>query len=779
MEHLFAEPELWSAIASQLHALLPAAVPERGLRAWVAGCGTGEDAYAAAMLLHQAAAQAEPALSISVFATETNLEELTAARAGVYPAARLALLAPALREQFFFRRAGQEQVKATLRERVLFASHRLLGDPPFSHLDVLICRALFDALTPEQQAEALSRFAFALRPEGLLLLSAGPEVAPEDPRFRSVGRDRRLLARTAAPARPPGPRPSAAGLPELHVSPRWEPADRADSAPLPALIVDERLQIVHLGAGVERFLRLASGTPSYHLLQVVRPDLRAALSATISRAQARGRAAESLPAPVTTEGVTELVTVIVQVAAPHAEGLIVQFDAVTYPDAAPAPLIGGRTEQEPAVDLAALQAEHDVIYEELRVANEELQVVNEELYVSMEELQVRREELETLNEQLQTLNQEQQRTLDALARTNADLENLIASADIGTLFLNRELRLQRYTEPARQVVNLLPADLGRPFAHLTHQLQYAGLLDDIARVLAELAPSEREAPHADGRWFLVRLRPYRTAERQITGVVLTFLEITERKWAEEVLRQSYDELERRVRQRTAELAQANAASQALMRELVTAQEAERLRLARELHDTLGQQITAALLGLQSVRGLSQGRAATLAALDHVREIVQAMGREMHEIAVALRPTALDDVGLAGALRGYVEGWSRRTGVAAELFVAGVEPRALPPEVETTLYRVAQEALTNVARHAGASRVSVVLESDGGRVVAAIEDNGRGFDPDAAAADAQQRRRLGLLGMQERAALVGGTLTVESQPGGGTTVIARIPLRGRS
>ncbi|HMQ33766.1 MAG TPA: PAS domain-containing protein [Chloroflexaceae bacterium] len=392
-----------------------------------------------------------------------------------------------------------------------------------------------------------------------------------------------------------------------------------------------------------------------------------------------------------------------------------------------------------------------------------------------EELETRREELQCVNEQLQMINREQQRTLVALAGANPDLENLIAATAIGTLFLDRELHVRRYTEPVQEIVNLLPADLGRPLGQLTHELRYDGLLEDAARVLADLAPVEREAPHADGRWFLVRIRPYLTAERQVAGLALIFLDISACKRAEAELRQSHDELERSVRERTAQLTEAHAARQALLRKLVHAQEAERLRIARELHDTLGQQITAILLGLQTIREHSRGREATLRQIEHVWGVVQAMGREMHEIAVNLRPTALDDVGLPGALRSYVEGWSRRAGIAAKLFVAGVEGRALPPEVESTLYRVAQEALTNVAHHAGASRVNLSLEGDRGRVVVMIEDDGRGFDAEAALKAPQQLGHLGLVGMEEWVALVGGALTIESEPGVGTTVIVRIPL----
>jgi PAS domain S-box-containing protein len=265
-------------------------------------------------------------------------------------------------------------------------------------------------------------------------------------------------------------------------------------------------------------------------------------------------------------------------------------------------------------------------------------------------------------------------------------------------------------------------------------------------------------------------------------------DVTDRKLAEAGLRAAHDLLELRVRERTAQLAETNetllaeiayreqveAERRTLQGQLATAQEDERRRIARELHDQMGQHLTALGLGLKVVKDLTPAPSPAHERLHKLQALTDLIGREVHHLALELRPTALDDLGLKVALTNYLEGCAERSGVDMDFHAIGLDADRLPAPIETALYRVIQESLTNILKHAGARRVSVVLQRSSGQVSAVVEDDGNGFNADSS--PAAPERRLGLLGMQERLALVGGTLTVESEVGRGTTVIARVPLR---
>ena len=295
--------------------------------------------------------------------------------------------------------------------------------------------------------------------------------------------------------------------------------------------------------------------------------------------------------------------------------------------------------------------------------------------------------------------------------------------------------------------------------------------------------TERRLLRKDGTFLPVEISGRMIREGVLQSIVR---DNSERKSAEEALRKAYDELERRVVERTAQLAYANetlkdeAAERRraeevrrdLLGRLVIAQEEERRRISRELHDQMGQQLAALMMGLKTLGADSYGRLAALGTLRQLEEMTDELSREVHTLAWGLRPPALDDLGLESALYNYVEEWAERARVPVDFHSAGFGGGRLPLTHETAVYRIAQEALTNVARHSGADRVSFILERRGDHVFLVVEDNGGGFDVEAAAAPGT--RRLGLLGMRERAALLGGALNVESSPGAGTTLFVRIP-----
>lgn len=265
---------------------------------------------------------------------------------------------------------------------------------------------------------------------------------------------------------------------------------------------------------------------------------------------------------------------------------------------------------------------------------------------------------------------------------------------------------------------------------------------------------------------------------------------TKRKQAEEASRRAYDDLEKRVEERTVELSRVNdslraeiiehrkseAARARLLRQLVTAQEEERRRISRELHDQMGQHLAALMLGLKNLSTSSgNGSSPHRTSLNQLQELTAQLMEETHHLAWELRPPALDDLGLQTALSNYVDKWSERGETIADFHSSGLDKHRLPPEVETAVYRTVQEALTNVLKHARAKRVSVILEHRHDQLLTIVEDDGQGFDVEAGMIGRDKGQGLGLLGIQERVALVGGNLNIESQPGAGTTLVIRIPV----
>jgi two-component system CheB/CheR fusion protein len=485
----------------------------------------------------------------------------------VYPAAIEADVSEERLKRFFVKEHRGWRVRRELREMVLFATHDVLKDSPFSRLDLISCRNLLIYLNREAQARLFDTFHFALQPGGRLFLGSSESVEDGSPLFNIVDKKHRIYQQRPTP-RAGLPVPSGPGALALEArqSAREGPVIAGNGAPEsrstswgelhlrllemlapPSILVDAEHDIVHLSPGAGRFLQFAGGEPTRNLLRCVNTSLRIELRAALYQAARSQGLAEVAGVPVEIGGQNVSLTIRVLPAKDMGADMYLVVLHAVAPDAPPAeapqPL---RAENDPVAqhldrELERLKAhlrdtveQCEASTEELKASNEELQAMNEELRSATEELETSREELQSINEELTTVNHELKNKVDELAHANSDMHNLMDATAIATVFLDRELRITRYTPSAVSLFNLIPTDVGRPLTDLKTELHYPELGGDASRVLERLVPIEREVGRADGGWYLARLLPYRTIEDRIAGVVLSFVNITERKQAEEM-----------------------------------------------------------------------------------------------------------------------------------------------------------------------------------------------------------------------------------------------------
>jgi two-component system CheB/CheR fusion protein len=1082
--NFFRDPEAFSRLENEI---VPRLFLGKGgsdqIRVWVSGCATGEEAYTHAMLLSEYAERQTNPPALQVFATDIDEDALAHGRNGVYPNTIATDVSPERLKRFFVREGQHYRVKRELREMVLFAPHNILRDPPFSKLNLVSCRNLLIYINRNMQERVLEIFHFALKPDGYLFLGSSESAEGVGDLFTPIDKRHRVFKRhddgtNAFKAAPPPvagrweaqvatiPRPPLAGgraepfsYGELHYR-------MLEALTPPSVLVNDDHDIVHLSESAGRYLHMSGGEPTRNLLKGVHPDMRLELRSLLITA-AREDGVKSSRVLINLEGEQRLVRVSARAldgltAAPGFTLVVFEeLDAVApaaepeAEDDAHVSALSSSSTLEPMVrqleselertrdQLRATVEEYETSTEELKASNEELQAMNEELRSASEELETGKEELQSVNEELTTLNAELREKVEEVGRSNSDLHNLMAATRIGTLFLDRSLRLKLYTPSAQELFNVIPGDIGRPLAHITHSLDYATLVEDAERVLRDLHTIEREVSTNEGRYFIARLLPYRATDDKINGVVLTFTDIHARRRAEQTLRESeeqfrraieeapipvimhaedgevlqisrawteltgytiedaptfdawltraygdgadsvrrymhelfrgdkrvlnidfsirtrdgsprqwsfnasspgtlidgrrfiigmalditerieaeaalrlseerlrlvlesatdyaillmdadgrftnwnpgaekvfgfskaeavgrttdliftpedraagvpekelrtadregraaderwharrdgsrvyvsgvmiplrdgahrgyakiardlteqeqaqqelrsaWEELEQRVHERTAELASANSALREeavvrrrvererleLLRRIVSTQEEERRRISRELHDQLGQSLTALRLKLEGLKDEAGKRSKLQGRIAELADVARRLDSDVDFLAWELRPTALDDLGLIVALSNYAQEWSKQFNLKVNFHSAGLGDARLAPLAESNLYRIAQEALNNVAKHSGATSVDMLLERRDDHLVLIVEDNGRGFDHEEQQAS-DGGRGMGLVSMRERAALVGGSVEIESKQGDGTTVFVRTPVR---
>jgi chemotaxis methyl-accepting protein methylase/PAS domain-containing protein len=555
----FRDPNVWDLLRDTV---LPELIHRhRGgaaLRAWVPACSSGEEAYSLAIVFKEALEKVRPEdrYTLQIYATDIDEEAIARARKGVYPDNIAADVSPERLSHFFVHEKTGHRINKEIRDMVIFAAQNLISDPPFTKIDLLCCRNLLIYFGPVLQKKLMPMFHYALNHDGFLVLGSAETVGNANFQFQPLDSKSRIYRRLVDHSSQTAPLEfSPVGRPTMVTvsPPAGEAAGQSEAmerqvdqfiqqqfAP-PAVLVNGDGDILYISGRTGKYLEPAAGKVNINIHAMAREGLREALTGVIRNAQRQVEPIRLNGLRIGTNGGTQWVNLVVQ-GLTNPEALRGRVLIVFYDIAPPNPGKGRRK----SADLETLETEMKQTREALRVAheemqssleeyqstNEELQSANEELQSTNEELTTSKEELQSLNEELLTVNAELLSKVDELNGVRNDMTNLLNSTHIATVFLDNEMKLRRFTQHATALFKLIPNDIGRKLSDIVTDLDYPTLINDAQEVLNTLVFHESQAKTHDGRWFRVRIMPYRTMENLIDGVVITFIDISEVKQLE-------------------------------------------------------------------------------------------------------------------------------------------------------------------------------------------------------------------------------------------------------
>ena len=698
--NFFRDHDAWLALDEvAIPALFEHKDEHNEIRVWSIGCATGEEAYGLAIMLFEYAAKIDFRPHIQIFASDLDERSIAHAREGIYPAAIEADVSAERLERFFTREGEYYRIKRELRDAVLFTNHNVLRDPPFSRQDLIACRNVLIYLQRSVQDRVFDIFHYALNPAGFLFLGSSESAEHLPEMFQVLDKNHRIYrAKPWAGERPQIPsmplsirRSSRTNEPYANVRPSFsrfvdetlvaeEHHQRAlESYGPPSVLVNERYMILHVSETAGRYLHQPKGPITGDLLKLVRTELQLELRTVLFQAFEKEQAVVSRPIPVQFNGHPRPVTIAVRPRFSRndveriieKQALVIFMEDESEESLAPAESQRPRSQTERDQLVAQLESEvqrlreqlqitieeHESSNEEMKAANEELQSINEEYRSATEELETSKEELQSVNEELQTVNSEMRNKLEEVSRAHAELENLMGATDIPTLYLDRELHIQRYTAGIRELFNIMPVDRGRPISHLTNKLTgYDQFLEDAEQVLRQLVPLEREVQIGDGGTYLLRLRPFRTMEDRIEGVVATFVDINQLKESERQLVLTKELLEQRVAERTGELNEAN----------------QQVRQARDMFYTLfhSNPIPTSLTRLENGEFLNVNDAYLEFAGRERDELIGRTAQELYlPIPIAMRPQVIEQLRQEGLIRNLEMQVNRGSGELATVLAS--------------------------------------------------------------------------------------------------------------
>lgn len=780
----FRDPAVFDLLAREI---VPALVgkhdSDHPLRIWIAGCSTGEESYSLAMLFREQITASARNVKLQVFASDIDADAVARAREGLYPESIKADVSPERLTRFFSKDGQAYRVSPELRAPVVFTVQDVLADPPFSRLDFVSCRNLLIYLRPEAQARAVSVFRFALREGGLLLLGgsetvdnhvAGFEVVSKSERlYRRVGGGQAIgfgaptivgdSGRTAVSSGQSQAMTRQKALAEL-----CKQAVIENFAPA-AVLINRNLECLYSLGPTDRYLRLARGAPSFDLLAMVRDEVRTKLRSAIQRVWKENTRIVIDGGQVGRNGDSRSFSIIAQPV--RSEG--VDLALVCFVDSlqreqrkTPSPARGdGPHVAELKEELETTRKELESAIRNLELSSEEQQAVNEEAlsiteeYQSTnEELVTSKEELQSLNEELTALNSQLQETLELQRTTSNDLQNVLYSTDVATIFLDTGLKIRIYTPAATKLFNVIPSDVGRPLADLNALATDNLLLSDAQMVLQTHAPLEREIEADSGAWFIRRILPYRTQDGSVDGVVITFVDVTERKQISDTLEAANQQAQLATLSKSRFLAAASHDLRQPLQTLVLLQgflaKAVHGESARELVTRLDQTITAMSSMLNTLLDINQIDAGAVTAERVIFPINRLLDRMKDAFAYDARAQSL-------ALR--------------------VVPCTLSIESDPRLLeQIISNIVSNALKYTSKGKVLLGCRRREGKLSIEIWDTGVGipenelqliFDEyhqvDNAARERGRGLGLGLSIVRRLAKLLGYTVNVRSQLGKGS------------